>query len=367
MEGAALAEALLLEFSDLSMKVLVTTHYNALKVLAHASPGFQNASLEFDVATLSPTYRLIMGLPGGSSAIEIAGRLGMDERILEQARHRVHREDQMLERMLGDLQAQQRRVEQDRESARELRVEAERAAREAQELADRLRVTERDERKRIKKTLTDELLRARAQIQEVLESLKRERTVINARQAKQDVAAIEEEVRPRLSPSAEIVPIGQLSPGAAVEILGLGTTGTLLEPPHGKKRVRVRVGERELSVGTSQLTGAGRSGDVEPVRKTAGSTGRRPAVTFSDRPAQATAAVDLRGKTAEEALDCTVAALDEAVLAGTRAVRLIHGHGTGRLKAVLRDYLKASPYVAGYRAGERPEGGDGVTIVQLKD
>ena len=112
-EGAALAEALLLRLASLGMKVVVTTHYNSLKILAQTTPGFMNASVGFDVQTLSPTYRVVMGLPGGSSAIEIAGRLGMDESILDDALQRVQREDRALEQMLADLQSKQRRLDED--------------------------------------------------------------------------------------------------------------------------------------------------------------------------------------------------------------------------------------------------------------
>ena len=112
-EGAALAEALLCRLATLGMKVIATTHYRSLKALAQTTPGFANASVEFDVATLSPTYRLFMGVPGGSSAIEIAGRLGMDRDLLDDARQKLEQDDQMLERMLDDLHAKQRQLTDD--------------------------------------------------------------------------------------------------------------------------------------------------------------------------------------------------------------------------------------------------------------
>jgi len=365
-EGAALAEALLTRLSRLGMKVVATTHYNSLKALAQTTPGFMNASVEFDVTTLSPTYRLILGMPGKSSAIEIAGRLGMDETILDHALGLLDREDRALEQMLGDLQDKQRRLDDDRARIAELRGEAERSAREASEIADRLRQSEREERKGVKKKLADELLRARAQVQDILDGLKGERTLIKAKEAKQRLAEIEEKGRARLTLAGESVPVEQLKAGDRIEMISLGVTGVLLEPPQGKKRVRVRVGETDMSVDVSGLVGfagAASGEDAETSRTSRPDRSLRPAST-DDR--EVPTVLDVRGRTAEEALDLTVSALDQAALVGAPFLRIIHGHGTGRLKAALRDYLKASPYVSTFRAGERAEGGDGVTIVELK-
>ena len=365
-EGAALAEALLKRLSRLGMKVVATTHYNSLKALAQTTPGFMNASVEFDVSTLSPTYRLIMGMPGKSSAIEIAGRLGMDETILEQALGLLDREDRALEQMLGDLQDKQRRLDEDRARIAELRAAAERSSQEASEIAEQLRHSEREERKGVKKKLADELLRARAQVQDILDGLKSERTLIKAKEAKQRLAEVEEQMRARIVPAGESVPVEQLKAGDRIEIVGLGVTGVLLEPPQGKNRVRVRVGEAEMSVAVTGLVGLTGTTSMEGSRPSRSSRPARsihPAAT-DDR--DVPTVIDVRGKTAEEALDLTVSALDRAALAGAPFLRIIHGHGTGRLRTALRDYLKASPYVSTFRAGERAEGGDGVTIVEVK-
>ena len=362
-EGAALAEALLLRLADLGMKVVATTHYNQLKVLAQSKPGFKNASVEFDVGTLSPTYRLIMGLPGGSSAIEIAGRLGLDEAILDHAMGLLNRDDRSLDQVLGELQEKQRRLNEDAARAAELRVEAERATQEASVIAERLRASEREERKGTRKKLTDELLRARAQVQDILEEVKRERTLIKAREAKQKLAEIEAQEQPRLTDAVETVPVDRLRIGDRIELTRLGKTGTLLEAPQGKKRVRVRVGDMEMSVAVSSVIGL--AGPHEPERS-ATTVPRRLTPHASLAEAEAATVLDLRGRMADEALDATVAALDKAALAGAPLLRIIHGHGTGRLKTVIREYLKDSPYVAGFRAGERAEGGDGVTVVELK-
>jgi DNA mismatch repair protein MutS2 len=360
-EGAALAEALLLRLASLGMKVVVTTHYNSLKILAQTTPGFMNASVGFDVQTLSPTYRVVMGLPGGSSAIEIAGRLGMDESILDDALQRVQREDRALEQMLADLQSKQRRLDEDAARTAALRGETERAAREAAEVAERLTTTEREERARVKKKWSDELWRARAQVQSLLETLKTDQTVSKMSAAKQRLGELDEKVRQQFAQPEERIPLEQLHIGDRVEVAGLGTVGTLLEIPQGKKRVRIRVGETDMSVAASFLTP---SGDGEP--KKGAAPAASPSIILPRRSEEPSVVLDLRGKAADEAIDLTLAALDRAALGSSPSLHIIHGHGTGRLKTALRAYLKDSPYVSTFRSGERAEGGDGVTIVQLK-
>ncbi|MBM4125660.1 MAG: hypothetical protein FJ246_12050, partial [Nitrospira sp.] len=305
-EGAALAEALLLRLADLGMKVVATTHYNSLKALAQTTPGFKNASVEFDVSRLAPTYRLIMDLPGGSSAIDIAGRLGMDEEILEQARRLLRREDRVLEQMLGDLQEKQRRVNDDVDRIALLKAEAERSAKEAAAIEERLRLTEREERKSAKKKLTDDILQARAQVQAVVEGLKSERTVGKAKEAKQRLAEIEAQARERLVKPAETVPVEQLAAGDRVEIVGLGSVGVLLEAPQGKKRVRVRVGEGEMSVALSGLVGVAAAAAEQLPKAQRAQPDRLKPSPGGDGLGESMV-VDVRGKAADEALELTVA------------------------------------------------------------
>jgi DNA mismatch repair protein MutS2 len=367
-EGAALAEALLKRMAALGLKVVVTTHYNSLKALAQTTPGFLNASVEFDVASLSPTYRLLQGLPGGSSALEIAGRLGMEPGILQQARALLQKDDRAFEQLLGELHEKRRILDQDTERARALRAEAERATRDAAEIAERLRVTERDEHKRIKRKLTDELMRARAEVQRALDELKRDRTLPKTKEVKQRVAEIESQVARTLAGPANSIPVDELGPGAQVEIDRFGSIATLLESPRGKKRVRVRIGHTEMSVAISDLTGRAKASHANrPTPREANPIVETELTRSRERPLAAEAdVVDVRGRATEEALDLVVSALDRAALLGAPTVRIIHGHGTGRLKAVLREYLGRSEYVAAFRPGERAEGGDGVTVVQLR-
>lgn len=363
-EGAALAEALLCRFADMGMKVIVTTHYRSLKALAQTTPEFANASVGFDLETLTPTYQLSMGVPGGSSAIDIAGRLGMDSAVLDAARQKLHTDDRRVERLLVDLQAKQRQLTADLAQAVQARTEAEAAAEEAKARLAKLEATEQEQRKGIKKKLQEQFSRARAEVQATLDEVKREQKLVKAKEAKERLVRLEAEAQADLGPHVEQIPVEQLESGDQVEIGGLGMTGKLLESPQGKKRVRVKVGEGELLATVANLVGISREREAP-----------QPAVPISRTPlgggersyhVETPAVVDVRGQAVDEAVDQVLAALDRATLEGAHSLRIIHGHGTGKLKSTLRTYLKSSAYVAHLRAGERHEGGDGVTIVTIR-
>ena len=365
-EGAALAEALLCRLAELNMKVVATTHYGALKELAQTTSGFANASVEFDVEQLAPTYRLFIGIPGGSSALEIAGRLGMDESILNDARKRLRHGNQRLDELMADLQRKQRRLADDSEQAQRARQEAEQATREAQALRAHLEEAEQEARRGLKQKLGEQFQRARAEVQATVDAVKREQKLIKAKEAKQRLSEMEVKTRQEMVPAGEPIPVEQLTVGDDVEILGLGMTGSLLESPQGKKRVRVKVGEGEVLATVSNLVGLVREASSVTPQPAPSSSDSRRFPTGGGLGLNEHTVVDVRGHAADEALHHVVAALDRATLDEEPYLRIIHGHGTGRLKSVLRQYLKDSPYVAEFRAGDRAEGGDGVTVAKLR-
>lgn len=360
VEGAALAEALLVRLAERGFTVVATTHYNPLKAVAQSNPAFENASVGFDPETLSPTYRLLSGVPGGSSAIEIAGRLGMDETVLDEAVRLVTRQERAVELLMEELQRQRAKLDQDIHRIAQLRAEMEAATRAQREAAARQVATEKETRQTVRKKLTDELLRARAEVQSVVEDLKSDRRLIKAKEAKERLTAVQQAIQQQLVNTDDYRPIETLQAGAHVELLGLGKSGQLLESPAGKKRVRVRVKDSELSVDCARLAGIPDAAPEPPARQ------KRPGMQRVPPRSDISAVLDLRGKSADEALALLPQYLDQATLSEMTTVRIIHGHGTGRLRQVLRDYLKDAPYVAGYRAGEAAEGGDGVTVVTLR-
>ncbi|MFO0774301.1 MAG: Smr/MutS family protein [Nitrospiraceae bacterium] len=365
-EGAALAQALLERLAQSGATGFVTTHYTELKVLAQNRPAFLNASVEFDVAKLAPTYRLIAGVPGGSSAIEIAGRLGMDAALLANAREHLHSDDLALETLLADLQTKQRAATEALQQAEALRRDADEAAREAAERLERQQATEAAERKAIKQKIAEEAQRARVAILAALDEVKREKTVERAKAARERIQAAESSVTAP-AVAAPTFSVDRLSVGDPVDVTSLGARGILLEAPAGKSRVRVRVGAAEVSIPTQALSAIDpRAAQGDKPKASGASKGLAPRNLAAGPIAEPPLEVDVRGHTADEAVDAVIAHLDQAVLGGTPWLRVIHGHGTGKLKAALRSHLRTSPYVETFRPGDRGEGGDGVTMVEIK-
>jgi DNA mismatch repair protein MutS2 len=309
------------------MKVVATTHYGALKELAQTTPGFGNASVEFNVEQLAPTYRLFMGIPGGSSALEIAGRLGMDECLVNDARRRLHRQNYRLDELMADLQRKQRQLAEDREQTKRSRQEAEQAAREAHALRAQLEAAEQEARRGLKKKLGEQFQRARAEVQATVDSLKREQKLIKVKETKERLRELETKSRQELTPPNEPIPIERLAIGDTVEIAGLGMTGTLLEIPQGKKRVRVKVGEGEILATVSNLVGIVGEPCSGPPQPTAAALPLHRSTTDTGLGLDEQTVVDVRGQAVDEALDQVVAALDRATLAP---------HQTGMHDAVCR-------------------------------
>jgi DNA mismatch repair protein MutS2 len=366
-EGAALAEALLCRLADMNMKVVATTHYGALKELGQVTPGFANASVEFDVEHLAPTYRLFMGIPGGSSALEIAARLGLEDSILKDARRRLHHTDHRLDEVMTDLQRKQRQLAEDTERAGRARTEAEAAAREVKAVQARLENIEQEARKGLKKKIGEQFQRARTEVQATVDSLKREQKLIKVKETKERLRELETKTRHELVPVVGTpITVEQLGIGDTVEITGLGMTGSLLEAPQGKKRVRVKVGEGEILATVSNLMGLARESSSGTPPQAPSASGSRRFQMGGGLGLDEQIVVDVRGQAADDALDHVVAALDRATLDGAPYLRIIHGHGTGKLKAALREYLKDSPYVETFRPGNRAEGGDGVTVAKVR-
>jgi DNA mismatch repair protein MutS2 len=289
----------------------------------------------------------------------------MDHLLLQDARARLQGDNRVLETLLNDLQDKQRRLGDDMAAASLAKQVAEEAAQEARQMLAFLQESERNERQGFKKKLSQEFQRARVAVQATLDELKRDQKLLKAKETKLRLTELEQEVRCDVGEPHEAIPVDQLSVGDMVEVVGLGMTGALLESPQGKKRVRLKVGEGEILANVAGLAGMARNLPArrEPSKAIAAPV-RRSNQTLAPEDIQET--FDVRGQTADEALDVVVAGLDRAILGGSPFVRIIHGHGTGRLRAALREYLKASPYVVTFRAGDRAEGGDGVTMVELR-
>ena len=363
VEGAALAEALLCYLSKQGCTVLVTTHYPSLKTLALRNPEAHNASQEFNLDTLSPTYRLLDGIPGGSSALEIAGRLGLDSKIIRHAESLIERPDHDLARVFQALQDSQRRLDEEVQQATQLLEEAKRRQQEAEALKQSMQQQEREDRQRYRKQWHREFSQAQRTLHDLLDTLKKEPSPEKFKNAQQRLSSLNRQTLEQLTPPQE-ESTRTLHEGDWVEIESLGTQGLLLEEPGGKKQVSIQVGSRTLKTSPSGLR------LIAPTRGTATkslSTPRTRTTEFiSSSPLRYEKILDVRGSRVEETLDMLELTLDRAMASQTKYVKIIHGRGTGALQSSIRHYCRTSPYIKVFRAGEPSEGGDGVTIIELE-
>ena len=357
-EGSALARAIIDYLLERGCLAVGTTHYTELKSYAHTTPGVRNASVEFDEETLSPTYRLIIGLPGRSNALSIARRLGMPEDIIRHAQERVRPESRELNDLLQQIQderdaasARRALADRERDDARRL---VEQARRELQE-AERTRARAADDGRR----------EAEAELEEFrkeLAALRRELQRAPAEPAStQSVQATEGRLREltRRSPRPRHIPKvtpRTLAPGDTVLVLGLGSTGKVLSVQDGTAEVQLGSLKSRLPLRDLQLQ-APATEKTEP-------TGRS---RYNLEPSRSTPSMelDLRGKRVEEVTRELDRYIDDAYLAGMPLVRIIHGKGTGALRQVVRDFLRQHPLVASMQGGGDAQGGEGVTVATL--
>lgn len=355
-EGAALAAAILTELADREMRIVTTTHYPSLKGLAQTDPRFLNGSLAFDLEQLAPTYRLVLGIPGRSAALEMAARLGLPDGILLRAKQQLRPDETAMERIIAELEQERRRAEEERQRWQALRAEAEAAAAIQKEGAARWEMSEREIQRKIRQKVAEAVAEARSEIATLVASLKEKRDSALIKKGQATLTEIEKKVAGspvRKEPAEGREP---LRAGQRVEILPLGKQGTLLDSPEGLKKVRVQIGNQTLSVALDAIEGITeeKKEKVPPV----------PAFKSADT---AESTLDLVGVRVEEALRLLERFLDQAILGSAREIRLVHGHGSGRLKKAIREYLSTSPYVARFRPGDLLEGGDAVTILTLKE
>ena len=358
-EGSTIARAILGNLVERSIPCLVATHYPELKAFAHGTPGVTNASVEFDLKTLRPTYHLSIGLPGRSNALAIAERLGLSFEIISNARAMLDPTDLKTEDLLDEIHRQ-------RDLARTARAEAE-ASREAaakheRELEARLRVFE-EERAALLEQTRSEAMQEVDEIKERLETVRRD--LSRAHAPVEELKPIQHELEniqndlPELEPAPLPSPVkraGPLKEGEKVHLRTLNADGVVISL--GAEDAEVQVGVMRVRVRRKDIQ---RRSGVEEEAKSAPSAVRSAPLHPSPG-----VELDLRGQTAEEALPKLEDYLDDAYLAGMPYVRVIHGKGTGKLRQSIRDALRKSPHVSSWVRGHENEGGDGVTVVKFR-
>lgn len=362
-EGAALARSILDELIERGCTTLVATHYPELKMYAHQTEGVRNASVEFNLETLEPTYHLTIGLPGRSNALAIARRLGLQESILRRAFQGIAASEQEADDLLDEI----RRERQQALAARER----------AQALEGQIQAQQEDLRRHLEGIDSERraiLARAREQAEMRIQELEEQAEELRSRirRTKRSIEGFEEieqtlgimreqvsEIEPEpMEPEVKGLD-RPLKVGDRVHVRSLNSEGELIE-----------LSEREAEVQMGRIRLRAEVDDLIPVARPGSRAKRAPAPEGghipSDRPRQAQLEFDLRGRSAEEALVELDRRLDAAFLAEQPVLRVIHGKGAGVLREVIRDALSNNPYVRSYRSGEPQEGGSGVTIVRLK-
>lgn len=356
-EGVALARAIIEALHRRGLHTVVTTHYGELKMLASVEPGIENASVEFDVETLQPTFRLRVGLPGRSNALVIAERLGLDPQIVAAARGHLAPEQAAIEQVLADLTRDRLAAERDRADAAVARREAAEAHERLLAEVERLRAERRRvlaEARRAGEAIVEETRRRLDAVMAEVRAARTEEAVRRARaRLREAVEALPAEPQP--VPAGD--PVDRVEPGQAVFVTTLGRPGVVRGLPDARDEVEVEVGALRVRVPRASLRRAGHPA-------AAPGAGGRADVDVPVGPSVALS-IDVRGATVDEALLEVDRYLDDAVRARLPHVTVIHGKGTGALRRALHDFLRGHPHVRAFRLGERGEGEGGATVITL--
>ena len=369
VEGAALAVSILEHIRFLGAKAAATTHYSELKLYALSTERVENASCEFNVETLAPTYRLLIGVPGKSNAFAISQRLGLPQHIIEDASGRIAGENIKFEDILSQLERNRAEAEQERDRAmgykREAELLKERIARKNESLESRTDKILEKARQEARKIVDDAKAESDAAIQQIRQAQKeKDLAAANraAEQARQKLGEASKKHRSRVKSGLEI-PVGRTDApksvklGDDVEIVALGQKGTVATLPDGKGDLYVQVGIMKLKSNLSAL----RLLDAPKQQKKSSAMRSGGAKTMS-----VGSELDVRGEDSEGAILLVEKFLDDALLSSLHEVRIIHGKGTGALRSAIHGFLKRQPYIEGYRLGSFGEGDTGVTVVTLK-
>lgn len=369
-EGAALAIAILSHLHQRNIRSMATTHYSELKVYALSTPGVENACCEFDVESLKPTYRLLIGIPGKSNAFAISGKLGLPDYIIDDAKARLSEQDVSFEDLLGDLESSKRTIEKER-------LEIEAAKREIEALKSQAKQKQEKLDTQKERILREANEKANAILREAKEVA--DETIKNFRKfGKENISAAEmekerERLRKKIQDTSAKSTITAKKPtkvhkpsdfklGESVKVLSMNLTGTISSLPDSRGNVTVQMGILRSQVNISDLEIIE---DVNPyakktMKRAGGGSGIKMSKSMSVRPE-----INLLGKTVDEAVAELDKYLDDALLSHLSTVRVVHGKGTGALRKGIHEYLRRQKHVKSFHLAEFGEGDAGVTIVEL--
>lgn len=365
-EGAALAIAVIKYLHALGIRTAVTTHYSELKLFALSTDGVENASCEFDVETLRPTYKLLIGVPGKSNAFAISKRLGLPDYIIEEARSVLSHEDIKFEDVITDLEISRKSLEIEKEKAESYRKEAQRLKNEAQNMRSKLDQQRekilKEANEKARHIISDAKDESDSIIKEIRKLQKQGAEISRLENKRKELKDSLDKVQKKLDKGTKNrykVP-DKLAKGDKVKIHSLNQSGYVVDPPDSRGDVLVRTGIMKVKINIKDLS-LDTSEDMTVYQP------KKFANTFSrSKVTSARTELDLRGLMADEAIDKLDKYLDDVYLAGVSPVTIIHGKGTGALRTAVHNHIKKHPHVKSYRLGQYGEGESGVTIVEIR-
>lgn len=358
-EGAALARAVLVDMQRKGATILASTHYGELKAFAFSAEGFTNAAMEFDTKSLRPTYRLILGAPGASQALRIAERYGIPEDVVGSAREGLGQQALDLAAMLEKLEQAQKQAriaqgEADRRlnELRKQEAEADRRLREAKDIRENVHG-------KAQEAIEDALREIRLEAAAIFDELKRapdQRSREEVRKKLKDLQEVGSDFSRELAPKRASKSADHLVKGAIVKVEGYSQTGTVISEPRDGS-IQIQIGILKMTLPISK---------VEVVSKQSAPAQRKKPNVRLEKAQTATTEIHLRAMRAEDAERELERFVDDAVLGGVDSVRIVHGKGEGILRKLTQDYLRRHPHVSRFRLADASEGGDGVTVAELK-
>lgn len=371
-EGAALAIAILERFYDSGALTMATTHYNELKKYALATSGVENAAMEFDVETLTPTYRLLIGVPGKSNAFEISKKLGLSESVIERASEHIKHGDMEFENVISSIEDDKRKAAADRLDAESMRAEIEERLKKLEEKEQALSEKRADiiaEAKREARELLRETKSAVKDVQKDLRRLQKSGAHTNLNtgaleKSRRKINEAEDLVSEKVVKQVNSEPVSAdtLKIGDRVKLLTIGQNGTILSLPDEKGNLMINIGALKVKARLQDLMLINEGKDRKPQAKSSSKYGS----LLRSKSSSVSASINVMGKNLEDALADVEKYLDDVYMAGLDMVSIIHGRGGGILKDGIRQMLKRKKYVDSYGAASYNDGGEGVTLVRMK-
>lgn len=371
-EGAALAIAILERFYDSGALTMATTHYNELKKYALATSGVENAAMEFDVETLTPTYRLLIGVPGKSNAFEISKKLGLSESVIERASEHIKHGDMEFENVISSIEDDKRKAAADRLDAESMRAEIEERLKKLEEKEKAISEKRADiiaEAKREARELLRETKSAVKDVQKDLRRLQKSGVHTNLNtgaleKSRRKINEAEDLVSEKVVKQVNSEPVSAdtLKIGDRVKLLTIGQNGTILSLPDEKGNLMINIGALKVKARLQDLMLINEGKDRKPQAKSSSKYGS----LLRSKSSSVSASINVMGKNLEDALADVEKYLDDVYMAGLDMVSIIHGRGGGILKDGIRQMLKRKKYVDSYGAASYNDGGEGVTVVHMK-